>query len=57
MSKEEITLEITLKLLDNFSYNINEYGGNTLTEHATKLAKTAATLYNEIYTQLKVKDE
>lgn len=57
MSKEEITLQITLKLLDNFSYNVNEYGGNTLTEHATKLAKTAATLYNEIYTQLKVKDE
>ena len=57
MSKEEITLQITLKLLDNFSYNVNEYGGNSLTEHAENLAEIAASLYNGIYTRLDTKTE
>ncbi len=57
MNKKEIALQITLKLLENFSYNFNEYGGNTLTEHAAGLSKVAATLYNGVYNQINLKDE
>ncbi|MDE6052188.1 MAG: hypothetical protein K2G55_00210 [Lachnospiraceae bacterium] len=57
MSKEEITLQITLKLLENFSYNVNDYGGNTLTEHAEKISEVAATLYNGVYTHLQINNE
>lgn len=57
MSKEEITLQITLKLLDNFSYNVTDYGGNTLTEHAEKFSEIAATLYNGVYSHLQILNE
>lgn len=57
MQKEEIALQLALKLLENFSYNVNEYGGNSLTEHTTALSEIASTLYNEIYTRIQLKDE
>lgn len=57
MSKEEITLQLTLKLLDNFSYNTSEYGGNAMSEHATIASKIAYTIYNEIYSNITTKTE
>ena len=57
MSKKEIALQITLQLLENFSYKVNEYGGNTLTEHATELSKLATTLYNGVYSQINFENE
>ncbi len=57
MNKKEIALQITLKLLENFSYNVTEYSGDTVSEHAKKLSEVAATLYNGVYNQINLKDE
>lgn len=53
MSKEEIALQLTLKLLDNFVYKTEEYGGNTLSEHAIIASDVATTIYNNVYSKLK----
>lgn len=53
MSKEEIALQITLKLLDNFTYKTEEYGGNTLLEHADIASAVASTIFNDLYEKLK----
>lgn len=52
MSKEEIVLQLTLKLLDNFNYDFSEYGGNTLEEHANFCSEVASTIYNNIYNEI-----
>lgn len=49
MSKEDVALQLTLKLLDNFAYNVEDYGGTSLTEHADVVANIASTIYNKIY--------
>ena len=53
MQKEEIALQITLKLLDNFTYKTEEYGGNTLSEHAIIASDVASTIFNNLYEKLK----
>ena len=52
MTKEEIALQLTLKLLDNFKYSFNEYGGNTMNEHAQYCSEIASTIYNNIYNEI-----
>lgn len=54
MTREEIALQLTLKVLDNFSYTATEYGGQPLSEHAENNAKQAALIFNQIYEQLNV---
>lgn len=49
MSNEEIALQLTLKLLDNFAYNVEDYGGTSLSEHAEDVANIASTIYNKIH--------
>lgn len=52
LSKNEVVLQLTLKVLENFSYNVNDFGGNTLQEHAKINAELVATIYNEIYNSI-----
>ncbi|VUZ28489.1 Uncharacterised protein [Acetobacterium wieringae] len=52
MSKEEVALELALKMLDNFSYDVQNYGGTTKEEHVSFAAKLAFTIYNDIYGNL-----
>ncbi|WP_175490733.1 hypothetical protein [Clostridium gasigenes] len=52
MTKEDIALELTLKLLDNFKYDFSDYGGTTPLEHAEHDSEIASTLYNNIYKEL-----
>lgn len=49
MDKNEVVLQLTLKLLDNFKYNVEEYRGNTLLEHAEYVAEYTAKIFNELY--------
>lgn len=49
MDKNEVVLQLTLKLLEKLDYNAEEYGGNTLKEHADMKAKIAYQIYNDIY--------
>lgn len=53
MQKEEIALQLTLKLLDNFTYKTEEYVGNTLSEHAIIASDVASTIFNNLYEKLK----
>lgn len=53
MSKDEIVLQLTLKILDNFKYKAEEYGGDPLIEQGTKNAELAATIFNGIHEKLK----
>lgn len=52
MSKSEVVLQLTLKVLENFNYNVNDFGGNTLKEHAKINAELVTTIYNEIYNNI-----
>lgn len=52
MTKEEIALELALQMLDNFSYDVQEYGGTSIEEHATISAKIAYSVYNDVYNNL-----
>ncbi|MNW37018.1 hypothetical protein D3C74_140470 [compost metagenome] len=56
ISKNEVVLQLTLKALDNFKYDVNEYGGNTLSEHAAANAEIVATIFNGIYDRI-LKDQ
>ncbi len=56
MTKEEISLQITLKLLDNFTYNINEFGGSSMQEHAELSIRLASKIFNEIYNSIEIKN-
>lgn len=52
MLKNEVALQLTLKVLENFTYNVNDFGGNSLKEHAKINAELVTTIYNEIYNNI-----
>lgn len=53
MSKDEIVLQLTLKLLENFEYNFQDFGGQSVTEHGENVAKNAAIIFNTLQKELK----
>lgn len=57
MSKDEIILQLTLKLLENFEYNVEDYGGQTFTEHAENSAGITAVIFNTLQKHLKTEEE
>lgn len=57
MTKDEIVLQLTLKLLENFEYNVQDYGGQSVTEHGEKVAKNAAIIFNTLQKELKTEIE
>ena len=56
MTKEEITLQLTLAILEMFDIRTSEYGGTSLTEHQEYLSEIAYTVYNNVYKNLSIKD-
>lgn len=56
ITKNEVVLQLTLKALENFKYDVNEYGGNSLKEHAKISADIVATIFNGIHDQI-LKDQ
>ncbi|WP_301627342.1 hypothetical protein [Paenibacillus apis] len=56
ISKNEVVVQLTLKTLENFKYDTEEYGGNTLSEHAAINAEIVATIFNGIYDRI-LKDQ
>lgn len=62
MNKEEIALQLTLKLLDNFMFQGNTngfpltegYGGTPLTEHTKIQAEIATNIFNDIFEKLNI---
>ena len=56
LDKNEIVLQLTLKMLEKLDYNAEDYGGHTMTEHAKMKAELASRIYNDIYNEI-LKDE
>ncbi|MEK5038825.1 hypothetical protein [Sporosarcina sp. FSL K6-3457] len=56
MDKNEVVLQLTLKLLDKFDYKIEDYGGTPLKEHAEISSKIASQIFNAIHDEI-LKDE
>lgn len=52
MDKNEVVLQLTLKLLEKLDYDAEEYGGNTMVEHAEMKADLASKVFNGIYNQI-----
>lgn len=53
MSKNEIALQLTLKVLENFEYNANDFQGESRLEQAEKNAELVLVVYNKIFSELK----
>lgn len=52
MSKEEIALQLTLKLLENFAYKAEDFGGDALFDQAESNAVLATKIFNGVYSGL-----
>jgi len=52
MTKEEITLQLTLSALEKFDYKVSEYQGNTMEEHTEYISEITYKIYNNIYENL-----
>lgn len=52
MTKDEIVLQLTLKVLENFEYDSEEYGGTPKLEQAVMNAELAASIFNGIQKNL-----
>lgn len=52
MSKEEIALQLTLKLLENFAYKAEDFSGDALFDQAENNAILATKIFNGVYSGL-----
>lgn len=51
-NRMEIALRLTLKQLDNFKYNFQDFGGDNIESQAHNNAEIAIKIFKEIYESL-----
>jgi len=52
MTKEEIALQLTTALLDNFKYDFSDFGDMDITEHANRISNLAFLMYSNLLNKL-----